>query len=987
MKNLAPIVLFTYNRPSHTKRTLEALSTCDGAQDSPLYIYSDGAKGSADQVSVNAVRNLLHTVSGFSSVSVIERDHNVGLASNIINGVSDVMAKHGVAIVLEDDIVPEKGFISYMNSALAYYKDMPVWSIAAYSPLKKLPIEYDYSTYMILRNCSWGWATWADRWNMVDWKLKDYADFKKDSELQREFNLSGGTDLTPMLKKYHSGKIHSWSIRFCYAGFKAAMPTVYPIQSIVSNDGADGSGSNMKQSDKYNTEVVSHIDESKFYNKPNIDPRLLEQFRKKYDISLIRKIINSLTLCLLLLVSISSANAQLNTNRLMQIGRNAIYFEDYVLGMQYFNRVINVKPYLADPYYYRGIAKYYLDDMQGAANDCEIAYGINPFLIGAYNLHGIILLRQGKSKEALEDFERGLKIEKDNANLLMNSGIANINLEEYDKAISYCNRVLEYDSHNVSAILYKGIAFVQKGDSILAMNEFERATEINNYSPDAYTYLGMLNYQMKKYPEALKCYNKLAELRPRDANVYVNRAITYYNLDDFDKAFKDLEHALEIDRKNMLALANIGMLHSEVGRISEAIEDFSKVLALDRDNDMALMNRALLYMQIGEMNNALADLNIVIARHPEFGPAYYQRAIVKRNLNDPKGSEIDYMTAYTFEQERIKRGLSAGADSTSVTESAKADNKHKKNARSKNDDDLEKYDQMVIVSDFADNDDKLHQDSEQIRGRVQDRDIIIDLEPMFELSFFQTDTLLPRAKYFAKSVEEFNNRNVHKKRLAFTNREGSSSPEDMLLYFNEIRELSNRIDECQSSNQELSDLYLIRGSLQNQVMSYNQAISDYNVCLLKNPRDVNALINRATTRFKTVELIRSMDNPNSDGPSLGRNPVPTSSQPIQLNTTILDLDLIMTDLSKVVELDPSLAIAYYNISLVFCMRKDFDEALANLNKAIELDATFAEAYFNRGIIKLYKGETEQGQKDLSKSGELGIFKAYNVIKRYTTDQK
>lgn len=996
MKNKAPIVLFTYNRPSHTKRVIDALKACDGAEETSLFVFSDGAKNEKDMEGVQAVRNILHKLSGFYDIELVERDKNIGLASNIIFGVSSVIQKYGRVIVLEDDIIPEKGFINYMNAALDFYEEQPVWSIAAYSPINKLPINYDYSTYMIMRNCSWGWGTWADRWMKVDWAVADYDSFANDYEQQREFDLSGGTDLTPMLKKYHQKKINSWSIRFCYAGFKASMPTVYPVTSIVSNAGVDGSGSNMKKTSKYNTKVVSHIDEAKFCSKTAIDPRMLEQFRRRYDISFIRRIINTFTLSILLLLCLAMpVNAQLNTNRLMQIGRNAVYFEDYVLGMQYFNRVINVKPYLADPYYYRGIAKYYLDDMQGAATDCEIAYGINPFLIEAYNLHGIIMLRQGKSKEALEDFEHGLKIEKDNINLLMNSGIANINLDEYDKAITYCDKVLEYDSRNVAAILYKGIALVQRGDSIPAMNEFEHAVEINSYSADAYTYLGMLNYQMKNYPKALESYNKLAELRPKDANVYVNRAITHYNMDDFEHAFSDLERALSLDKKNLMALANIGMLHAEVGRISEAIDDFGKVLALDRDNDMALMNRALLYMQIGEMNNALADLNVVIARHPEFGPAYYQRAIVKRNLNDPKGSEIDYMTAYTFEQERIKKGLAAGADSTNVDNTTtadkgnnkadKTDKRAKKGARSKNDDDLEKYDQMVIVSDFADNDEKLHQESDQIRGRVQDRDIIIDLEPMFELSFLQTDTVLPRPKYFAKSVEAFNNRKIHDRRLAFTNREGSTSQSDMLAYFNEIRELSNMIDSCDVSASNLTALYLIRGTLHNQVMSYNQAISDYNVCLLKNPNDINALINRAATRFKTVELIRSMDSNLTEAPSLGKNP--NAPEPtVQLNTTILDLDLIMTDLAKVAELDPNLAIVHYNLSLVACMKKNFDEALIWLNKAIELDNTFAEAFFNRGIIEIYQGDTDKGQQDLSKAGELGIFKAYNVIKRYTSAQ-
>lgn len=678
-------------------------------------------------------------------------------------------------------------------------------------------------------------------------------------------------------------------------------------------------------------------------------------------------------IALLVMLAGATANAQLNTNRIMSIGRNALYFEDYVLSIQYFNRVINVKPYLADPYYYRGVAKYHLDDLNGAANDCEVAIGINPFLIGAYNLRGIIRLRQGKSDEALENFKSGLKFEPDNVNLLLNSGIANINLKEYDAAIADYDKLLTYDKRNVPAILYRGIALVEKGDTIGAMNEFVRASDINKYSADAFTYRGMLHYQTKEYAEALKDYDRLHELRPSDANVYVNRAITKYNLDDFNGAFADLDEAVRLDPKNKMAFANRGMLRAEVGDYNNAADDFTRVLSLDASDDIALFNRAMIYIQTGEMQNALGDLNIIIAKHPDFGPAYYQRAIVKRYMNDQKGSEIDYMTAYTFEQERIKRGLENGEKAEN---NDGKDKKEKKESRSKNDNDIKKYDQMVVVSDFGDNDEKLSHDSEQIRGRVQDRDIAVDLEPVFELGFFSTDTILPKARYYEKSVEQFNNAKTYDRLLIITNREYAGDGEESLFYFNQIREVSNKIDE-QPSNY---DLYLVRGTLYNTVMNYNNAINDFNVCILKNSYDVNAYFNRAATRYKMVEVIRSMEN---EAVSIGEMQLGAAANNMRSELSVLDFDLIMSDLRQVLLLAPDFEFAYYNMSLVQCARKQFSDAIESLNKAIELNKDFAEAYFNRGIINIYLGNDKDGAADLSKAGELGIHKAYNVIKRYT----
>lgn len=680
-----------------------------------------------------------------------------------------------------------------------------------------------------------------------------------------------------------------------------------------------------------------------------------------------------LTILLSLTAIVSSA--QLNTNRIMQIGRNALYFEDYVLSIQYFNRVINVKPYLAEPYYYRAIAKFYLDDLNGAANDCDVAISINPFLIGAYNLRGIVRLRSGKSADALSDFNAGLQYEPDNINLLLNSGIANINLKEFDKAIADYDNLLRHDKNNVAAILYRGIALVERGDTLEAINQFRHATTINKYSPDAYTYCGMLNYQMRNYKDALDNYNHLQELRPLDANVYINRAITKYNLDDYHGCFADLDEALRLDKKNKMAYANRAMLRAEVGDYNNAIEDFSHVLAINPSDDIALFNRAILYIQTGEINNSLADLNIIIAKHPDFGPAYYQRAIVKRYLNDQKGSELDYMTAYTFEQERIKRGLANGEKAANGE--SDDNKKEKKESRSKNDNDIKKYNQMVVISDFGDNDDKLSQDTEQIRGRVQDRDIAVDLEPVFELSFFSSDTILPRARYYEKSVEQFNNTKIYHRPLIITNREYSGETNNSIYYFNQIRETSERI-EAQPTNY---DLYLVRGALYNTVMNYNNAINDFNVCILKNPYDVNALFNRAATRFKMVEVIRSMDTDNISSIETQMGAVVSHTMKNELS--ILDFDLIMSDLRQVLQYAPDFEFAYYNISLVNCARKQFDEAIKMLNKAIELNPDFAEAYFNRGIINIYMGHEQEGSADLSKAGELGIHKAYNVIKRYT----
>lgn len=159
----APITLFVYNRPVHTRQTVEALRNNIGAEESELIIYSDAPKNSDTTTAVSQVRKYIHSIDGFRSVRIIEREENWGLAKSIISGVTEVVNKYGEIIVLEDDVVTSPLFLTFMNRSLAYFRGKKiVWHISGWS----YPINIDGLNDVFLwrvMNC-WGWATWADRW-------------------------------------------------------------------------------------------------------------------------------------------------------------------------------------------------------------------------------------------------------------------------------------------------------------------------------------------------------------------------------------------------------------------------------------------------------------------------------------------------------------------------------------------------------------------------------------------------------------------------------------------------------------------------------------------------------------------------------------------------------------------------------------------------------------------------------------------------------
>ena len=91
----------------------------------------------------------------------------------------------------------------------------------------------------------------------------------------------------------------------------------------------------------------------------------------------------------LLLVAGTCVQAQINADRVLLMGRNALYYEDYVLAIQRFNLVINAKPWQAEPYFYRGLAKFYLEDYQGGEIDCGSALERNPYVGQYYMLRAL----------------------------------------------------------------------------------------------------------------------------------------------------------------------------------------------------------------------------------------------------------------------------------------------------------------------------------------------------------------------------------------------------------------------------------------------------------------------------------------------------------------------------------------------------------------------------------------------------------------------
>lgn len=247
-EKLAPIVLFVYNRPDHTLKTLTALKANKLADESRLFIYCDGPKAYAtdeQREQIQKVRNVIRQEKWCGEINIIESDVNIGCRDSIIRGISAVINKYGKIIVIEDDLITSPAFLTYMNKTLAYYEHrLTVFSISghSHSPLKfQVPSDYDYDVFASPRIFNWGWGTWKDRWNQTDWTMSYYDKLLQHPEEQKAFSRMGD-DMMIMLRDEHDGRSSAWDIQFTFAHFANHAISIVPCISYTHNIGLDGSG-------------------------------------------------------------------------------------------------------------------------------------------------------------------------------------------------------------------------------------------------------------------------------------------------------------------------------------------------------------------------------------------------------------------------------------------------------------------------------------------------------------------------------------------------------------------------------------------------------------------------------------------------------------------------------------------------------------------------------------------------------------------------
>lgn len=630
-------------------------------------------------------------------------------------------------------------------------------------------------------------------------------------------------------------------------------------------------------------------------------------------------------LVLLIILPVLSFS-QLNTDHVIHTGRSRLYFGNYTGAIESFNMVIKIKPYLPEPYYYRGVAKLNLEDFRGAKNDLDKAIEIKPFYPEAIMYRGVVNYNLHDFNQAMQDYSEAMKLDGENADIFNNRGICKAAMRDFDGAIEDYTRSIELKAKNFNAYLNRSIAYQVKEEWNKAIDDCNQLIRIRPNSPMGYMSRGLIKIEKEDFAGALRDFDMAIYLDPQNAFAYQNRGMVKQQLESYEAAIMDYTTAINIDNRMASAYFNRGIAKEMVGR-----DDYQK------DYDYA----------------SLLD--------PRFAKRPWQ------TTEERQKAQQQQMQAFQ-NQQNVNNNSVAPQDT--VSSSTKQDKELEIDL-----DELRKRKMKanLVVEDTRDVPGSDDEDS----GQIQNKTIEIKLLPLFEVSIIdKADADNERVGYFSMIIENLNAQNNYQPYLTLTNKYLHTKAAEV-NYENQKLIFDERIKQ----NEDFSNNYLYRGIFEALSKDYVNAIKDFDQSIKLDERNLLAYFMRANTRAQMIATIQRISS--EPQVSIGR-----LNDPLQKrgNKDLSEIDEnysdILTDYSVVLYMNPNFSFGYYNRGNIYCSNERYLSAMDEYDKAIKIDPEFAEAYYNRGLVRILLNDVDGGAKDLSKAGELGIDESYNVIKRY-----
>ena len=652
----------------------------------------------------------------------------------------------------------------------------------------------------------------------------------------------------------------------------------------------------------------------------------------------------------------AEVSAQVNAEQVLNIGRNVLSMEDYLLAIQYFNLAIKAKPYLADAYFFRGLAKLSLDDYEGAIADCDLALERNKYKSEAYKVRGFALMNLGRDSLAVEDFNRGLEYDPTDRYFLFYKGVAETELKHFESADSTLSTLLRRQPKFDEGYVARGRLNILRGDTVAGIKDLDQALRISKTQLNAYLMKADVAAKRGEWNQALQEMDEAIRLRPEDPDFYVNRAYLRYNNEDFFGAMSDYNYALQLQPTNIAAIFNRALLRTEVKELDNADKDFSEVLHMEPDNFHARYNRGLVNLELGNAGKALEDFKEIARRYPRFHPAYYAMAECDRMLGRTREMVENIKMGDRLVSNYVANPSRNPLDRPTI---APGKTNNRDGAPETDEEFMERFNQLITNSDV--NEQHLSF-NDRIKGRVQDRDINVTPESAYALSFFKPDVTLRNSSNYFRDLENLNRHRYISRNIYI--RPGNPTPtdEDLLAIAFGIEEEFNKAISLSEERSPRPIDWLGRGLARTMLKNYDGAISDLTNAIESADDFTTALFARAYAYYSKG---RTQKNDMEESPLLRSH----------------DMQMAMNDLDALLRISPGMVYAWFNKGMIYYESADYTSAIQCFNEAIRIDPDFGEAYYNRGLGYMQQGNRRQAFADLSKAGELGVLPSYNLLKR------
>lgn len=662
-------------------------------------------------------------------------------------------------------------------------------------------------------------------------------------------------------------------------------------------------------------------------------------------------------------------HAQLDVTRVMNIGRNALYFSDYMVAIDYFNRVLEVRPWMAEPYLLRGYAKMMLEDYDGARRDASQALSRNAFLQQAYLIRAVANQSLRQYAPAEKDYRTALGLSPDDVGIRFNLAGTLFELKKYPQADSIAKTITPKSKFYPQSLLLRANIALNQGDTIKAEKWIGHSLAVDSTQAMAYAFKADIYRMQHNIEKAMTAYDRAIELAPNEVSLYINRGLARYQKNNYKGALEDYNQALSIDPGNMVAHFNRALLRFFVADLNNALADFKAVLDKEPDQMLALFNSGLIYTQIGQPKKAISAFDKVLAEYPHFLNGYLARSEARLKAGDRVGAEKDRFKAFQLQKDGAWH---------------KAPSKKKK----KNNDELSEEEQTIedYQQLMADNERSYTSEKNtlpaSLRGKVQE--LHAEAHPMgyYKLTLFLPEKLLASLP-FVQEVSAYNEKmHIEGERLAAT---VAQTPLDSI----QTRQTQAILTHLNENIEQIDVYFFRRGLYKYALIDFEGAALDFKEALSLNPRFTLAYFALATAQLRLIDLIESEQSAPSDnitaeyrvmGSASPASPQAAGESSYEQKKRIR-YEEVLKLLDTTLHLSPSMVIALYNKAVVMHKMGRRSEALSLYTAVIDAPNAPAEAFFNRGLIYLSLGDRQNGRKDLSKAGELGIYQAYNILKR------